>query len=289
MSKGLSNFLKVFFIALIQPSRLFVLGIGLVLSFIFPNIQIFMIPLAILTAVIMAWADVNDPEFIKKALNPQTGSQNANVNLNSLIELLDIQLKNSIDPEVRNDLIATKEGIAKIHSILNDQSVQNQFTDAEFVKRYVEKVVEKLLRLSRQEQVARGYLKKESKEAIQHDIDALRTGFSQTIDSVAQKEYKKSIQLKEDQLNLLQNVEQRLQRIDSYIARIRIVLEQTYGYLTKASLRDETDVIDESDILTDSLKQIVDDIDTFESKTLEIGEHLVSEDKPLKSKAKQTL
>lgn len=277
MNKGISNFLKVFFAASTKPTRIFTLGIGLIMGFIFPDVQLFILPASLVAVAAMSWADVNDPEFMKSVLLSQSTPNTENISLEVVLKQLESLIKSSANDYIKDDLLSAKESIEKINSSLINLQGENEFTDAEFVKKYVEKIVEKLIKLSRQEQLARNYLSKEDKESISKDIDTLRKGIEQTNDSIAKKEYEKAIILKEEQRILLFNVETRLERIDSYIARIKIVLDQTFGYLTKVSLRDESDSLDDSEILTESLKQIVQDIDTFEDKTIEIGQKLNKE------------
>jgi len=276
MGKGVYNFSRVLIASITKPAKLIVMGTGITVGMLFPDTALWMIILSLFTVTAMSWADINDPEFIKTVLSKKSRYKEISNDLASLIKTLDSQHGIVTHTEVKEDILAAKETLLKINTVLSDLNADASFGQEQFVKDYIQKVIDKLIRLTVQEQRARNYLAKESVKELLEKIEILKTEEQKTTDTIAKKEYKKAIVLREEQLKVFQSVQERLERIDSYITRIKIVLENTYAHLTKLGLRDESHMIDDSDILVDSLQQIVSDIDRFEEKSIEIADKVQS-------------
>ena len=273
MNKGFNNFIKVFGAALVRPIRLVTLGMGIVMSLLVPSTAALLIPLSFAAVLVMSWVDINDPEFIKLVLNNSTVSKTSTKSVKNLIDQINQQLSLSSFPEVKFDLDKAKLNLIKIQDVLTYLDSQGESYDS-FVLDSLGKMVDKMIELSKQEELARKYIKADDRDAAIMEINDLKNQIATVKDIVAKKEYEKVIISKENQLKLSQSVGQRLERIDSYLARIRSAMEQSYTYLTKVGLKDRQELIDESEVLTTSLESIVGDIDRFESEMLEVGEKL---------------
>jgi hypothetical protein len=273
MNKGFNNFIKVFGAALVRPIRLVTLGLGILMSLFVPSASALLIPLSFAAVLVMSWIDINNPEFIKSVLSTPSHSKTSIKSVKNLIDQINQQLNLSSFAEVKFDLDKAKLNLIKIQDVLSYLDSQGESYDS-FVLDSLGKMVTKMIELSKQEELARKFIKAEDRDAAIMEINDLKNQIAKVTDSVAKKEYEKVIISKENQLKLSQSVSQRLERIDSYLARIRSAMEQSYTYLTKVGLKDRQELIDESEVLTTSLESIVGDIDRFESEMLEVGEKL---------------
>jgi hypothetical protein len=273
MNRGFQNFLKVFAAALVRPTRLMTLGLAIALSLFLPVTTALIIPLSFVAVLAMSWTDINNPEFIKLVLNNAPTLKSSTKSVKNLIDLINQQLNLSTFSEVKYDLDKAKINLVKIQDVLAYLDAQGESYDS-FVLDSLGKMVSQLIDLSKQEELARKFIKSEDQNTAILEINDLKNQIANITDIVAKKEYEKVIISKENQLKLSQSVGQRLERIDSYLARIRSAMEQCYTYLTKVGLKDSQELIDESEILTSSLQSIVGDIDHFESEILEVGERL---------------
>lgn len=273
MNKGFKNFLKVFGAALVRPTRLMTLGLAIALSLFVPSTAALLIPLSFVAVLAMSWADINNPEFIKLVLSNTTTLKSSTKSVKSLIDLINQQLNLSSFAEVKFDLEKAKLNLLKIQDVLVYLDAQGESYDS-FVLDSLGKMVSQLIDLSKQEELARKFIKAEDRNTAILEINDLKNQIATISDRVAKSEYEKVIISKENQLKLAQSVGQRLERIDSYLARIRSAMEQSYTYLTKVGLKDRQELIDESEVLTTSLESIVGDIDRFESEMIEVGERL---------------
>jgi len=273
MNKGFNNFLKVFAAALVRPTRLMTLGLAIALSLFVPSTAALLIPLSFVAVIAMSWVDINNPEFIRLVLSSSTAKVQPAKSVKSLIDIIDRQLGISSFEEVKFDLNKAKQNLVKIQDTLTYLDAQGESYDS-FVLDSLGKMVAQLIDLSKQEELARKFIKAEDRNTAILEINDLKNQIATITDAVAKKEYEKVIISKENQLKLAQSVGQRLERIDSYLARIRSAMEQSYTYLTKVGLKDKQDLIDESEVLTTSLESIVGDIDRFESEMIEVGERL---------------
>ena len=270
---GFQNFLKVFGSALVRPTRLMTLGLAIALSLFVPSTAALLIPLSFVAVLAMSWADINNPEFIKLVLSNTPTLKSSTKSIKSLIDIINQQLNLSSFTEVKFDLEKAKQNLLKIQDILVYLDAQGESYDS-FVLDSLGKMVAQLIDLSKQEELARKFIKSDDRNAAIMEINDLKNQIANISDVVAKKEYEKVIISKEYQLKLAQSVGQRLERIDSYLARIRSAMEQSYTYLTKVGLKDRQELIDESEVLTTSLESIVGDIDRFESEMIEVGERL---------------
>ncbi len=278
MANGFQNFTKVFLVALGRPIPIVILAFGIIIALFLPTVGVIMIPLALFMAVISAWFDTNNPDFIKQVLGNNSDQKQSLKSINLLFEIINKQLLQSSFEEVKFDLNKAKQNLSKIQEILKYLDSVGQSFDA-FVLESLNKMVAQLVDLSRQEELARKFLKTEDLNQSILEINDLKNQIAQVTDPVAKKEYEKVIFLKQNQLLLVQSVGMRLERIDSYLARILSSMEQSYSYLTKVGLKDQQDLVDESQVLTDSLESVVADIERFESEMLSVEQKLSVDDK----------
>jgi len=275
MSSGFQNFLKVFSAALGRPIPILTIALGVLMALFLPTTAIYLIPLSLIMSLVAAWTDTNNPDFITSVLNqsnPKLKQSSLNT-IKSLSDLLNLQISKTTFEEVKIDLNKAKQNLAKIQDILNYLDSQGQSFDS-FVLESLGKMVTQLIDLSKQEELARKFLKNEDQNQAILELNDLKNQIAKITDVVAKKEYEKVIHTKENQLHLVQSVSQRLERIDSYLARILSSMEQSYSYLTKLGLKDKQELIDESEVLTSSLESVVSDIDRFESEMFEVGERI---------------
>lgn len=273
MNDGFKNFLKVFLVALSGPIKLVTLAVGLITSILFPPVAIFILPLAIGSTFIMAWGDITNPKFIQNVLSP--GKIYSFGNLNKVIQeqtklVLQELKKPSLFPEVVLDLNDVRNSLNRISNSIQNLP-QDEQSKISFIQDFLPKLIKKLTRLSSQEQTARGFLQQQSIASIKDQIDELKQQQQKLSDKIAVQEYDKAINLKQDQLNLVNKIELKLSRIDSYIASIKAALEQSNAYITKVTLRDDNQgFVDEGQYLTESLKQITTDLDDLQDLETEI-------------------
>lgn len=285
MNKGLRNFLKVSIAAVSRPTRILVLGIGALVSLIFPDASIIMIPVSVISVILMSWADINNETFINKVLQGATTSlerKSHQPDISDFISKLEKKLESSLYPEVKSDLLHVHDSLLKIKSLLQEFSAEER-AQVDFVVEYILKLAQKLFELTDQEQRARNYLERVDEGQISKDIEGIRRSIARISDPVAKKEYEKAERLKKEQLGLRKEVVYRLERIDSYIARIKVTFENAYANMTKISLKDTRDFVDEGEVVTESLEQIVQDIEDLEKNMISIEERIESnEDKQKK-------
>lgn len=264
MFPGFQNFLTVLLKSLSGPTKVATLGIGVVGSLVVPQVTLLLLPISFVAVLSMAWTDLRDPQFIRGVLQPPQSTPSS---LPDTIEALLQQIRNLrkdsvLNQEVTKDLDNVAQSLTKIKLTLEQISVADQGSVA-FIEDFLPRIIQKLVKLSSQEQLARSYLERENLATIQADTANLKLQRQSTTDVIGQKEYDKAIRLKEDQYRIVQSMQIRLQRIDSYIARIKAVLEQSNAYLTKVILRDDEEVIDQGEILTESLRQVTAEIEDF--------------------------
>jgi hypothetical protein len=272
MKEGFNNFLRVFVSSLVRPSRIIVLGVGILLSFLFTSMTLLIIPLSLVAMFLMSWVDTNNPEFIKQVLTRQELERRNQViiNIRNLANKVNSQINSRLVDEVQKDLIRARNTLRKIDNVLKIMPVDKKM-NVTFIKDYMSQLVDRLVYLTRQEQYMRKLLEKEDEESIRRDLDDLKQKLNNTSDEVVQAELKRAIDLKDEQLSLLLRTRKRLQRTDSYIIRIGTVLENSHANLAKMSIQDDPQIaFDEGVVLTESLRQVVKDIDRLDSKSVEI-------------------
>lgn len=264
------NFLKVLVASLGKPTRITVIGLGTIISAIFPTTTFIMIPASIITAITMAWADINDPEFIDTVLKNSNEKKKEKDYLKIYVNQFHEVLKTEINPAIKDELESIQKNINKIIE-LNSNGNTSNYT---FIQDSLKDIMLRVINLTRQETRARNYMNKITKESIVEEINTLEIDSKKISDKIAKQEYEKAIKLKREQLTLIKDIERKIERIDSYITKIKSSLDNTYANLTKESLKDEQIGIDETDILVESLKSITSDIDLYESRTMDIEEEI---------------
>ena len=192
------------------------------------------------------------------------------INIRNLANKVNSQINSRLVDEVQKDLIRARNTLRKIDNVLKIMPVDKKM-NVTFIKDYMSQLVDRLVYLTRQEQYMRKLLEKEDEESIRRDLDDLKQKLNNTSDEVVQAELKRAIDLKDEQLSLLLRTRKRLQRTDSYIIRIGTVLENSHANLAKMSIQDDPQIaFDEGVVLTESLRQVVKDIDRLDSKSVEI-------------------
>ena len=210
---GFQNFLKVFGAALVRPTRLMTLGLAIALSLFVPSTAALLIPLSFVAVFAMSWADINNPEFIKLVLNNTSTLKSSTKSVKSLIDIINQQLNLSSFTEVKFDLEKAKQNLLKIQDVLIYLDAQGESYDS-FVLDSLGKMVAQLIDLSKQEELARKFIKAEDQNTAILEINDLKNQIAKVTDNIAKKEYEKVIISKENQLKLGQRVAQRLERID---------------------------------------------------------------------------
>jgi hypothetical protein len=248
------------------------LGIGIGVSVLFPQISLPMIGLTLAAVAVMSWSDIIDEKFIKNVLAPSRADvgpdlKNDSKNLQNL--LTDKRLFNEVSEDLRTADKILADIIAMQSTLPEDEKSVLVFTNE-----YIGKLVRRLIKLSQLEQRARQYLSTQNVTELEKRIEAVADQSKSAEDTVAKKEYTTTLALLKDQRQLIKNVTRRLERIESYILRINTTLENTYAQMNKILLKDDHQIVDEGEILNDSLKKIVQDIDTFEQQTVDIAQSL---------------
>lgn len=266
MDKRIKNFFRVFWASITKPLKVFVLGVGIFVSLIFPQTAILMIIASLASALAMSFSEIQDQEFIDKVLN-SNNTASPHDTLESYLLELERLLKQVSFSEVKSDLEDARGSLQKIIDIKNYTS-DNSIS---FADRYIQKILDRLINLIKQEDLARRYISIQDVSKVKKEIESYKNLERNVFDKVAKREYARSVSLKEDQLVLIQNLNQKLDRIDSYVVRIRSTLDSVYASLAKASLKDQgTYEIDDGEILVESLKGILTDIDEYESRSMDI-------------------
>lgn len=270
--KALKNFAKVALRSFVRPTRLITGTLSVVTAIAVPQISIPVLIAGGISIVGMSWADINNPDFIAKVLSPKISKDYSyTTRLKKQIEILKkIKSDSSIYIEVQIDIDESIETLNKIIQVIQILPKDDQGSIA-FVVDQVEKLINRLIKLLSKEQLARKYLQNEDKHEIEKELKALQSNLENIKDKVARRQIEKVIKQKIQQIDNHNQVEHRLTRIDAYIANIRAALFTTYSNLTKLQLRDEGSIIDEADLLTESMKQIVDEIDAFEEMSIDIN------------------
>lgn len=266
--KIIKNFGKVLGVSLAQPTKILTLGIGVGLSFLFPPASIPLTVLAIGTVGVMTFSDLSNNDFVNQILKPQS----YNYNELSAIQIIEQQLKNlTLFAEVREDLLLARDTLLKIDELAKKYPLEESGAIS-FTKQYGIKLAERLVNLSDLEQRARIYISQENLPELEKRKAAIDTQIeSITDDPVAKNELTEALKLLDNRIKLFNTVKKRIARIDSYLIRINATLESAYGQLTRISLKDSASVIDENKILSESLKQMVSDVETFEAQNIEIA------------------
>ena len=278
-SKGVGNFFRVAAKAVFRPTRIFT---GLLAGATAAALPAIAVPALVgggVAILAMSWSDINDPEFIQQALAKGKHPEGDPVGiLDHLLGVLQRRAKQQLHVEVSKDIKKSATILGKIVKELQSMS-PNEIAQLDFVIEQTESVVKRLLDLLTREEKARNYLESENIVAVQDQLTGITSRLEGTKDKVTRQQLTKA----RDQLELqIKNYEQMdvwVERIDAYIANIRSVLRTTYSNMTKLQLRDNYISIDETDVLAESMKSIVDEIDANEELQLGISLKTCSEDK----------
>ncbi len=259
MIQGLPQFYTVLTHSLAEPLKLSTLGIGVVVGLIVPSAIVIVVPLSLITVGLLVWQDLSDDTYLQQILKLQSKQVPFLLpsTIKQLISLVEQEIPSSNkEPEVQKDLLSIREILLKTQTTITNISLQRS-SHIVFIEKFLPPVLDRLIALSRQELVARNYLRHDNSESIMSEILDLDSKLAKTTDPQGQKEYTQAINLKKEQLEATRGIEQKLQRIDSSIAKIQAVLEQSNTYLIKLTLSDNTsNILDEGEILTESLRQL---------------------------------
>ena len=267
-SSSWQNFLTVTATSAAGPLKLTTLGAGILAGLLLPQTGVIITISAIVATGVMIFNDLRDDNFVQKTLTnsvPEKLSTQSSFKDQLTAKLIDLNKNLDFEmgkqqqwPEVAQDLKQAQQTLGRIIATLNHLDTN---LNLDFTQEYLPKIILKLIRLSNQERLAREFLQQNSILQLDREIADLQNQKNSLTDKITLSEYEKTIQMKQEQVQNIQNLQNKLSRIDSSIARIKAVLEQVYTYFTKLGLQDEIDLIDESEILTQSLKQISTDID----------------------------
>lgn len=264
------NFLKVLVAAVTEPLQLVTLGCGLVVAVLFPAAALPILSLAIITVLARTVMMLGDDTFIQKVLKASSIDTNF---LSDLITRINQRLKEiRFNSAVEQDLQAAKVILQKLlesWKMLDARKVSGQ---AGLIQDLVQKLVHKLLDLSRQEESVTNFLKQFNESALNQDLVNLAQQLTVVSDPIAKEEYQKALNLKQSQKDALQKIKNSLDRINSYNARIIAELENTQTYLARLAV-DATHQMDygETDYLSSSLQSLINDLNTFEELNLEVS------------------
>jgi hypothetical protein len=238
------------------------LGVGLIFSLSAPSTAFVFVPLSFLTTLILVSSDLTNKSFIQKVLAPKPYSNlSLPQTIDSQLQLLTKSLKTVSHPEVRIDLEKVIKQLNKTKKLIQSVSLEDS-ASMSFIQDFLPQIIEKTVKLSKQEQVARDYLEENTQDRIQLEIDALEKNKQNSKDKISIAEYDKALVLKKEQFSLIQKMKLKLERINSYLINILAGLEQTNTYITKVKLKDDNyGFVDQSQYLTESLKQITTDLD----------------------------
>lgn len=279
--KAVGNFLKVGASAVTRPTRLFALAAGSVTALALPAIAIPALAATAIGVIAMSWADINDPEFIAKVLRARSDiDRSFSTRLTKLVRELEVRARNSqLYSEVKSDIREAIETINKINQTIGFLPAAEQGSIS-FVVDQIEKLSERLLVLVEKEQRAREFLATEDLGKSREEIELLTSQLNDASDSITKRQIEAAINQKQNLLSDYEQVRSRLERIDAYITNIRAALYSTYSNLARLQLRDEVMVVDDAEVLTESIRQIVNELDSFDEAQIEIS----SDTKPKKTK-----
>ena len=258
-SQILENFLRVTLYSTTRPIKLATLISGLVFGIIVPNFGWLIILFSFGSLVVMIAGDLANKDFVDRVLLPQIVPKKL---LNQILSERIAQLQSEIESSrflsgVLTDLIDVRNSLAKIQNTIDNQNYNA--LSLQFVEEYLPSVLDKFNLLCKQKVTATNYLKTESQKVLELEIKKLTNQSDQISDAVSRQEYQKAIDLKHNQIAQIKTVEQKLIRINSQIVKIKAALEQSNSHLIKLNLADTSDFYDESELLTESLKQITKD------------------------------
>lgn len=264
------NFLKVLVASLVEPLQLVTLGFGLMMTVFLPSSSLLILILSLSTVAIRAIMMIGDDSFIKKTLSQTSSGIDF---LSGLISQVNQRSKEvRFSSAVEQDLQATKAVLQKLLQSWQTLSDQQVAEHTGIIRDLVQKLVHKLLDLSKQEESVLKFLKQFNESSLDKDLTTLIGQLNSVSDSIAKEEYQKALKLKQNQKASLQKIKNNLERIDSYNARIIAELENTQTYLARLGVSSSGNFdYGETDYLSASLQKLADDIDTFESVNLEVG------------------
>lgn len=265
------NFFKVLVASLTRPMSLSTFGLGILFSLVVPQVSLPMILLTLGAVGSITAADLTNPEYKKQIL-----TQRKKPKLNESIRMLENVMRRPILKEVRVDIENTLETLRKINDLV--QSRDYSYMSFGFIEDSISDLVFQLQNLLSQEQRARDFLNKTDINEIRSEIDYLTSEKSSTSDRITKKEYDKAITLKKSQLKTIESIRNKVRRIDSYILRIRSTLDSTYTDMTQINLQEDNGNMTNADVLTDSLQQIIKDIEAYESQSIDIQEVIATEE-----------
>jgi hypothetical protein len=283
-ASGVTNFLKVAGAAMLHPTRIITGGLVVGTAIALPAIALPALIAGGIAIVGMSWADINDPEFISRVLRPAPESTPSYTKrLTKLTEELRQQVnERDTYPEVKEDVDAAVDAIKKIIDVISYLPASEQGSIS-FVVDQLEKLTTRLKQLLTKEQLARKFLQTENRQSLTNELRELEVNAGLSVDKITQDQINKAIIQAQEQITNYEQVQQRLGRIDAYIANIRGALYTTYSNLARLQLKDDYVLVDEADVLTDSIKQIVNEIDTFESLSVDIATEMsIEQDKQTK-------
>jgi hypothetical protein len=261
--KAIVNLSKVVFASLTKFINLTTFGIGIFMSILIPQLTLVLMLLTFIFLSIQIGIDLTNEEFIQSVLLNKNTSDNKF--LQKEIRSLESYSKNITLDEITKDIRV----IIKLAKTLRNQIITNPLAD--FSKKYIEEIIQQFIEISKQEELARTYLKSVDKEQLKKETEFLNKDINNSTDKITRLELEKSLTLQKDRLLGIEQIEQKVKRLDSYIMRIISTLEHASTQIAQMQLANDNSKNISGTILTESLAQIVSDINDYESRSIDIA------------------
>jgi hypothetical protein len=244
-----------------------------------------MLAVGTIAALAMSWVDINDPEFIKNTINPPVAETDHPIIAKvAEFEHLKSQLEQT---QTLTDYSESAVILTKIASALRDLP-EELYYSIKFIENEIIKTIDRLTKLIKQEEYLVSYLDKNPEQEIVAELGKYQDLYNTVKDAIAKTQYKKAIALKKGELQLRQELELKLQRINSYIHGVQSILDNTYTNIAKFRLQEIPGDIDNGEILVESMKQVITDLESYEEKLLPLEMEINIEETAEKSSTKQT-
>lgn len=284
-AQGFGNFIKVASAALVRPSRAVTIGLGIVTAVALPQIALPAIAMSAAASLAMAWSDINDPQFMQQVLKPQSAATSNLFLLDKAIREISQSDTAELPGEVKQDIAKAIKILKQIQAILREYSAK-QAGGVDFAVEQTSELSKRLKELINNEAMAREFLNNTDQSLLQSEISELEDRINSTTDNIAKSQLKKAKKNKQTQLDNIAQMEQKLYRIDAYIANILTALETTYTQLARLQLSEDSTAssIDTSDVLTSTMQDIINELDNMNELKID----LPSEVEEAKKSSKQS-
>jgi|GEM_PF-5595573 len=273
MSSKFQNFLSFVQYSVSQPLKLLILGSGLLTTAIAPDSWWLTIPSSLIATALLVFQDLGNRELIDSFITEQNQSNNSKSPVSKNLSNLIAELKR-IEPNYTDTTLKSrvKEVISAFMRIeaARKKLTADDYSSVSFIDEYVVKLYERFVDLAKKYQYGVDFLNEEADDKARTDLEELLQKRDSTRDRLAKESYAKAVNLIRKQLADRSKLRKKLERIDSYIVNIISALEKTSSDLTKIKLKESDFRLDDAEILTESLNEIIKDLDRFEESYVEI-------------------